>query len=129
MSEDKFDVEVKGKRAPKPGPIRKKRQGGAGVAVLGTLWRIVRGFWRLRGPRTGLFAVLALGYVLAAHGTPHILFDYQCTGVGTPGKRCYDCRYIGVEGIRPHRAGNWDCPVFVMLPLNWGAIYRGLFDG
>lgn len=37
--------------------------------------------------------------------------------------------YLGIEGVRPYRVGNWDCPVFVMLPLNWGAIYRGLFDG
>lgn len=71
----------------------------------------------LRGPRTGLFAMLAIGYVLVAHGTPHILDTYRCSGVGTLGKCCYDCGYIGVGGVCPYMGRDWECPVFVMLPL------------
>lgn len=129
MSEDRFTVEVDGKRAPKPGRERKPRQAGAGSAVLRGLWGLLRGFWRLRGPRSGLFVALALGYVLVAYGTPHVLYTSQCSGGGTPGKRCYECRYVGIQGVRPHMGREWDCPAVAMLPVNWGALYRGLFDG
>lgn len=78
--------------------------------------------WWLVKPRRPVWVLGALAFVLVAYGTPHVLVTYRCSGVGTPGLRCTECRYFGVQGMRSHLGPNWDCPVIAMLPVNWSAL-------
>lgn len=121
-------VEVLGKKTPKP---RKERRtvtdrvavtqgnGSALRSVLGLAWWVVK-------PRRPTWVLGALAFVLIVYGTPHVLVSTNCTGTGTPGSRCYECRYLGVQGVRSHMGPHWNCPVIAMIPVNWRVLKRQL---
>lgn len=83
----------------------------------GVIWFVVK-------PRRPTWVLGALAFVLVAFGTPHLLVTYNCTGIGTQGARCYECRYLGVQGMRDHMGQSWNCPVIAMVPVNWSAVAR-----
>lgn len=119
MSE--FKVEVLSRKAPRArkrkeerfAAIEKNRSFMQGVAPL--LWWLIK-------PRRPIWVLGALAFVVVVYGTPHVLVTYNCYGVGTPGQRCSKCRYFGVQGMRGYLGPNWDCPVIVMLPVDWSAL-------
>jgi hypothetical protein len=121
-----FDVEIlsrKGPRRRRRKPETNKRRTAlqskrsAGAIAFGVLR------WLLR-PRFVAWMPVALVAVTLTYGTPHLLVTYRCGGVGTPGLRCSECRYIGVQGMREKLGPNWNCPVIAMLPFNWKAVVR-----
>ena len=122
----KFTIDVLGKKAPRPnkhGPKVSERIATAQSErslmrkVAGVLWFVVR-------PRRPTWALGALAFVLVSFGTPHLLVWDNCTGKGTPGSRCYECRYGGFQGVWSHMGPNWNCPVIAMIPVNWGVLAK-----
>mgnify|MGYP003661089105 CR=1 FL=1 len=111
MSKSEFSIEVVGRKAP-----RRDRKNRASVVPT-------------KDAKTGNLLGALLAYVLVAHGTPHLLIAHNCTGVGTPGRHCTACRYVGVQGIRGHLGREFGCPVITMLPVNWAALGRTLNIG
>lgn len=126
MSE--FRIEVLGKKAPRPNkrkPLLSERiaapQGERSLTrkLAGVAWFVVK-------PRRMSWSLGALAFVLVAFGTPHLLVSGSCTGIGTPGSRCYECRYLGLQGVQSHMGQNWNCPVIAMVPVNWRVLRRQL---
>lgn len=126
MSE--FRIEVLGKKAPRPN--KRKPQRGERIAapqsersltrrIAGVVWFVVK-------PRRPTWVLGALAFVLVAFGTPHLLMTYNCTGIGTQGARCYECRYLGLQGVQSHMRQNWNCPAIAMVPVNWRVLRRQL---
>lgn len=124
MSE--FRIDVLGRKAPRPRKLKPEVSDRVAAAqgkrsllrfALTLLWWVVK-------PRRTTWVLGALAFVLIAYGTPHVLVTYTCTGIGTPGLRCYECRYLGVQGMRDHMGQSWNCPVIAMLPVNWSAVAR-----
>lgn len=126
MSE--FKVEVLSRKAPRP---RKRKRNDERLAAAGEDRSMVLGvaafLWWLVKPRRPILVIGALAFVIAAYGTPHVLVTHNCSGIGTAGQRCTICRYFGVQGMRSDLGPNWDCPLVVMLPVNWRALI-GLLD-
>ena len=121
----KFRIEVVGKKAPRPnkrGPRVSERIVAAQSERSTT--RKVAGFaWFLVKPRRPTWALGALAFVLVTFGTPHLLVSGSCTGTGA-GSRCYECRYLGLQGVWSHMGPNWNCPVIAMIPMNWGVLAK-----
>lgn len=126
MSE--FRVEILGRKAPKPNKRRRVVSDRAAVTRgnPGFLRSALRVTWWLVKPRRPTWALGAVAFVLIVYGTPHMLVTTNCTGTGTPGQRCFECRYLGVQGVRSHVGQNWNCPVIAMLPVNWRVAARQL---
>ena len=130
MSKSEFSIEVVGRKA-----LRRDRKNRASVvptkdAKTGNLLGALLGLaWFMVKPRRPTWVLAATAYVLVAHGTPHLLIAHNCTGVGTPGRHCTACRYVGVQGIRGHLGREFGCPVITMLPVNWAALGRTLNIG
>lgn len=80
--------------------------------------------WLLRRSVAAWLCAAALA-VTVTYGTPHVLVTYSCIDGG----RCFDCRYFGVQGMRDQLGPQWDCPVFVMMPVDWVPIIRKLKNG
>lgn len=80
--------------------------------------------WLLRRSVATWLCAAALG-VTVTYGTPHVLVTYSCLESG----RCFECRYFGVQGMRDQLGPQWDCPVFVMMPVDWAPIIRKLKNG
>ncbi|MCF8466207.1 MAG: hypothetical protein K9G33_02295 [Sneathiella sp.] len=123
MSE--FKVEVLSRKAPRPRKRNRKREEER-FAAAGENRSFMQGvvplLWWLLKPRRPLWVLGALAFVVVVYGTPHMLVTHNCYSVGTPGQRCSECRYFGVQGMRGYLGPNWDCPVIVMLPVNWSAL-------
>lgn len=127
MSE--FQIEVLGKKAPRP--RRRKPQVSGRIAALikgrlGVVRTLAAVIWWLVKPRRPTWLIGGLAAVIVTFGTPHLLVTYNCTGVGSAGYRCTACRYVGVQGMRNHLGFNWDCPAVAMLPVNWRGLQRQL---
>lgn len=123
---NKIRIEVLGKHAPRPnkrGPQVSERITAAQTER--SLSHKVAGFvWFLLKPRRPTWAFGALALVIVTFGTPHLLVWHNCTGKGTPGSRCYECRYLGLQGVWSHMGPNWNCPVIAMIPVNWGVLAK-----
>ena len=80
--------------------------------------------WLLKPRVATWFAVAVIGVSLT-YGTPHVLVTYRCIKDG----RCFECRYFGIQGMREQLGAQWDCPVFVMMPVDWAPLIRKLTNG
>lgn len=121
----KFRIEVVGKKAPRPnkrGPQVSERIVAA-QSERSTTRKVAGVVWFLVKPRRPTWALGALAFVLVTFGTPHLLVSGSCTGTGA-GSRCYECRYLGVQGVWSHMGPNWNCPVVAMIPMNWGVLAK-----
>ena len=80
--------------------------------------------WLLRRSVAAWLCAGALA-VTVTYGTPHVLVTYNCIDGG----RCFECRYVGIQGMREQLGAQWNCPVFVMMPLDWAPLIRKLTNG
>ncbi|MEQ9259692.1 MAG: hypothetical protein RIG84_11380 [Roseovarius sp.] len=80
--------------------------------------------WLLK-PRVATWLTAAVIGVTVTYGTPHVLVTYNCL----EGGRCFECRYFGIQGMREQLGPNWNCPVFVMMPVDWAPLIRKLTNG
>ncbi|ROT93629.1 hypothetical protein [Histidinibacterium lentulum] len=80
--------------------------------------------WLLRRSVAAWLCAAALA-VTVTYGTPHVLVTYSCIDGG----RCFECRYFGIQGMRDQLGSQWNCPVFVMMPLDWAPLIRKLKNG
>ena len=127
----KIKVEVLGRKAPrprkrKPEPTKRQRALETRRARADRIFAALR--WLLK-PRVATWLCAATLGVTITYGTPHVLVTYNCLGVGTPALRCSACRYFGVQGMRDQLGTHWDCPVFVMMPVDWAPLIRKLKNG
>lgn len=121
-------VVVLSRTAPRPGS-RKRRtpEQAAGMPERrSALVVALRAAWWIVKPRRATWTLGAVVAVVIGFGTPHLLITYRCLWVGTPGQRCSECRYFGVQGMRTHVGPDQDCPVIVMLPVDWRALRQSL---
>lgn len=122
----RIKVEVLGRKAPRPS--KHGAQVSQRIATAQSERSIAReivGFvWFFIKPRRLSWSLGALVFVIVAFGTPHLLVSGSCTGSGTPGSRCYECRYLGLQGVQSHMGPNWNCPAIAMIPVNWGVLAR-----
>ncbi|MET4129229.1 hypothetical protein [Roseovarius sp. MBR-6] len=120
----RIKVEVVSRKAPRP--RRRKRHFGQRMQALGGRRsmgaRIVGAARWLMKPRALTWIAAALATVTVTFGTPHVLVTYRCNGVGTQATRCFECRYVGVQGMREYLGPQWNCPLVTMLPVNWSAL-------
>jgi hypothetical protein len=80
--------------------------------------------WLSRRSVAAWLCAAALG-VTVTLGTPHVLVTYSCINGG----RCFECRYFGIQGMRDQLGPQWNCPVFVMMPVDWAPLIRKLKNG
>ena len=123
----RIKVEVIGRKAPRPRkrtaePSKRRMtlegRRSAGDRIFGAL------HWLLRRNVAAWLCATVLG-VSVTYGTPHVLVTYRCT----EGGRCFECRYFGVQGMREQLGPQWNCPVFVMMPVDWAPLIRKLQNG
>jgi|GEM_PF-4277637 len=105
------------KRTAEPSERQKALEGQrtTGDRIFGVL------HWLLRRSVFTWLCAVTLG-VTVAYGTPHVLVTYSCL----TGGRCYECRYFGIQGMRDQLGPQWNCPVFVMMPVDWAPLIRML---
>ena len=127
----RIKVEVISRKAPRPRkrPAEPSKRQAALEGRRSTGERIFGALrWMLRRSVATWLCAAVLG-VTVIYGTPHVLVTYKCLGVGTPALRCFECRYFGVQGMREQLGVQWNCPVFVMMPVDWAPLIRKLTDG
>ena len=121
----KIRIEVLGRKAPRPN--RRAQQVSKRITAAQSersLMRKVAGLiWFVVKPRRPTWALGALAFVVVSFGTPHLLLWHSCTGTGA-GSRCYECRYLGFQGVWSHMGPNWNCPVIAVIPVNWGVLAK-----
>lgn len=123
-----FRVIVLSKKAPRSG-TRKRRtpeQAAGMTPKRGPFGLVARAAWWIVKPRRATWALGALAAVVIGYGTPHLLITYRCPRVITSAQVCAECRYFGFQGMRTHVGLSGDCPVLVMLPVDWGALAQTL---
>lgn len=123
----RIKVEVVGRKPPRPRkrpaePSKRQRELEARRTRADSIIAALR--WLLR-PRVATWLSAAVIGVTVTYGTPHVLVTYNCIDGG----RCFECRYFGVQGMRSQLGPNWNCPVFVMMPVNWAPLIRKLTNG
>lgn len=118
-------VEVLGRKPPRPRKFKWVRVDRVKLAQPKTsaVASAAKLAWWLVKPRRASWALASIVAVVVVFGTPHMLVTYRCGG-----QRCNECRYIGVQGMRSHLGPNWTCPVITMLPVDWAALQRQLFN-
>ncbi|WP_375552559.1 hypothetical protein [Rhodophyticola porphyridii] len=118
----KIKVEVIGRKAPRPRkrtaePSKRRMtlegRRSAGDRIFSAL------HWLLRRSVFAWLCAAVLG-VSVTYGTPHVLVTYRCTDGG----RCFECQYFGVQGMREQSGAQWNCPVFVMMPVDWAPLIK-----
>ncbi|WP_170765890.1 hypothetical protein [Ruegeria lacuscaerulensis] len=123
----KITVEIQSRKAPIRRWWQKRRRADIPTAPSNGTWRAVaRAAWWIAKPRRITWAPAAVAALVLSFGTPHLLVYYRCGGVGTPGQRCYECNYYGVQGLRGQLGERWNCPVITMIPVNWNVLRRQL---
>lgn len=90
----------------------------------GTAFRLAKVAWWIVKPRRASWALASIVAVVVMFGTPHMLLTYQCLWRGTPGKRCTACSYIGVQGMRGYVVRDGNCPLIMLLPVDWAALQK-----
>lgn len=121
---NKFKIEVTSRRGPRPRkrpvePTKRQKVLAARRARADRIIAVLR--WLLK-PRVATWFSAAIIGVTVTYGTPHVLVTYRCIKDG----RCFECRYFGVQGMREQLGPNWNCPVFVMMPVDWAPLIRKL---
>ncbi|WP_112321921.1 hypothetical protein [Oceanibium sediminis] len=120
----RIKVEVTSRRGPRPRkrpvePTKRQKVLAARRARADRIIAVLR--WLLK-PRVATWVCAAALGVSVTYGTPHVLVTYRCIKDG----RCFECRYIGIQGMREQLGAQWNCPVFVMMPVNWAPLIRKL---
>lgn len=123
----KIKVEVVSRKPPRPRKRKteltnRQRALSARRTATDRLFAVLH--WSLRRSVAAWLCAATLG-VTVIYGTPHVLVTYRCLESG----RCFECQYLGIQGMREHLGAQWNCPVFVMRPVDWAALIRTLTDG
>lgn len=118
-------VEILGRKPPRPRFkwLRKTRIKQA-QPRMGAAFRIAKAAWWIVKPRRASWALASIVAVVVVFGTPHMLLTYQCLWRGTPGQRCTACSYIGVQGMRGYVGRDGNCPLIMLLPVDWAALQK-----
>lgn len=123
----RIKVEVISRKAPRPRkrPAEPSKRQAALEGRRTTGERIFGALRWLLKPRVAAWLCAAVVGVTVTYGTPHVLVTYRCL----EGGRCFECRYFGVQGMRDQLGPQWNCPVFVMMPVDWAPLIRKLKNG